>query len=270
MCYRLLKIPVLSGIVRRHSASYMSGLLFGDLSHWDEILGLVHCSDRDCLHDNTYCVGTRYSYVANIIRCLSRIPRGLIYPIPERALRMFRVMHPESIRVVMIGQDPYKGTCLYTGEQYAYGIAYYVNPRAVGVPKSLRNLAAEVVRTYPGTSIVDHNAMLCRWMSQGVFLTNMALTTSADTHDHVHDHSVMWGEFMRCFIKFVTRVNPDVIFVLMGRMAWDLERDMLSSRCIRTPHPVVRDNSFVGCNIFLAIDNMMMSLGVRDTDRISW
>jgi len=147
---------------------------------------------------------------------LKKVPKHCIRPKPGRIMRMFRIMPPESIRVFIMAQDPYPNSCLLTMTHHAYGIAFYNNPESIKVPKTLNTLIEEAQRDEGNILELEPNAMLRFWMSQGVFLTNAALTTAVGCERYLHDHGMIWEGFMRNFIGYLHSMNPDIVFVFFG------------------------------------------------------
>lgn len=90
---------------------------------------------------------------------------AVIYP--PRPLRALELTPPASVRVVILGQDPYHGP----GQ--AEGLAFSVAP-GIQVPPSLRNMFQELQRDL-GTP-PPANGSLVRWAEQGVLLLNTGLT----------------------------------------------------------------------------------------------
>lgn len=119
---------------------------------------------------------------------------------PSEPLRALELTPLESVRVVILGQDPYHGP----GQ--AEGLAFSVAP-GVRLPPSLRNIFKELERSLglaaPG------NGSLVRWARQGVLLLNTCLTVQAG---QAASHA-RWG--------------------------WEALTDRLMARVAELPHPVV-------------------------------
>lgn len=86
---------------------------------------------------------------------------------PPRPLRALEPTPFESVRVVILGQDPYHGA----GQ--AHGMAFSV-PDGVPLPPSLRNIFAELAADLGCAPPASGN--LQRWAAQGVLLLNTVLT----------------------------------------------------------------------------------------------
>jgi len=86
---------------------------------------------------------------------------------PPQPLRGLELTPFESVRVVILGQDPYHGA----GQ--AHGLAFSV-PDGVPLPPSLRNILAELSTDCGCARPASGN--LQRWAAQGVLLLNTVLT----------------------------------------------------------------------------------------------
>lgn len=85
---------------------------------------------------------------------------------PSQPLNALAQTPFDSVRVVILGQDPYHG------EGQAHGLAFSV-PQGIRPPPSLRNILAEVKRDLGREP--DPNALV-DWARQGVLLLNAVLT----------------------------------------------------------------------------------------------
>jgi uracil-DNA glycosylase len=90
---------------------------------------------------------------------------------PPQPLRALQLTPPKSVRVVILGQDPYHG------RGQAEGLAFSVAP-GVALPPSLRNIFKELQRDLgtPMPAFPDPGGSLVRWARQGVLLLNTCLT----------------------------------------------------------------------------------------------
>jgi uracil-DNA glycosylase len=86
---------------------------------------------------------------------------------PPQPLHALALTPFESVRVVILGQDPYHGA----GQ--AHGLAFSV-PDGVPLPPSLRNILAELSTDCGCARPASGN--LQRWAAQGVLLLNTVLT----------------------------------------------------------------------------------------------
>jgi uracil-DNA glycosylase len=99
----------------------------------------------------------------------NRLAQGsVIYP--SRPFRALDTLQPSTVKVVILGQDPYHGP------DQAEGLAFSVGP-GQKIPPSLRNIFKEIQRDLGVAMPTGPQAgSLVRWSEQGVLLLNTALT----------------------------------------------------------------------------------------------
>jgi uracil-DNA glycosylase len=166
-----------------------------------------------------------------------------IQPDKVDVLKIFRMLAPDDIKVVIVAQSPYE-----TSD--AGGIPF-VSKRG-NIPKTLEVLKNEVENIY-GCRIYDPNKMIYRWIKQGVFLLNSSLTIGVDDHipRYLRDHFDLWHEFIAKVLEYIC--TKDIPVILMGSVAWKYAVHIASSP-IKTPHPVSRgDKKFSGEESFAKI-----------------
>ena len=151
-----------------------------------------------------------------------------IYPSPENIFRVFDIK-PKDIKIVILGQDPY-----YNPGQ-AMGLAFSVNPD-VKTPKSLINIFKELKSDL---SVERTNPDLSDWHEQGVFLLNTALSVP---EKEPNKHKKYWKNFTNDLIKYLTKVNPNIIYIMWGNNAkafgQKIEKCLNSKDLIHySPHP---------------------------------
>lgn len=144
----------------------------------------------------------------------SRIAQGaVIYPPqPFRALALTPL---HSVKVVILGQDPYHGA----GQ--ANGLAFSVPP-GVRIPPSLRNVQKEIKRDAAQSVLAVSNTQptdgsLERWAQQGVLLLNTCLTVE-DGAPASHAKQG-WEVLTDEIIQTVCATQDCVVFLLWGAHA---------------------------------------------------
>jgi len=180
-----------------------------------------------------------------------------VYP-PERdTYAALRLTPLPSVRVVILGQDPYHGP----GQ--AHGLAFAV-PRGTAVPPSLRNVFAEL-RDDLGVPVPRHGN-LGHWARQGVLLLNSTLTVRAGAGSH---HGKGWEIFTDQVIRTVND-KPFVVFVLWGAHARKKKALINTSRhaVIEAPHPspLSAHHGFFGSRPFSRINEALTSAGLSDME----
>ena len=131
-----------------------------------------------------------------------------VYPPADQMFAALELTSPESVRVVILGQDPYPGA----GQ--ANGLAFSVAP-GVAIPRSLQNIFKSLspdLRYEPPT-----NGSLVPWARQGVLLLNTILTVEAGragSHEGFN-----WQQFTDAVIRAVSDSPEMVVFLLWGKRA---------------------------------------------------
>jgi uracil-DNA glycosylase len=172
-------------------------------------------------------------------------------PSKQDVMRIFKIVRPENVRAVIVGQSPYPN-------YHACGIPFMSSVN--GVPKTLEVIVQELKKEYNVSWEMQPNETIVQWIEQGVFILNIALTVPIDPE--AIDHLVLWEEFSRKVIRYITTINQNVPVLLFGKDAWRLENDVCSpSVAFKVPHPVSRSetNTFIGCNVFKKANNFLMN-----------
>jgi len=117
---------------------------------------------------------------ADVVAAISA-EQTTILPDSGDVFAAFREMEPETVRVVILGQDP------YPTPGHAHGLAFSVQADVTPLPRSLNNIFKELeddIGGKPNTGNLSH------WAKQGVLLLNSALTV------RVGD---LWGKHAQSF-----------------------------------------------------------------------
>ena len=128
---------------------------------------------------------------------------------PPQPLRALELTAPESVRVVILGQDPYHG------RGQAEGLAFSVAP-GVALPPSLRNIFKELQRDLgsPFPAFPQPGGSLVRWARRGVLLLNSCLTVE---EGQPASHSGRgWEHLTDAVIGKVSRDAAPKVFMLWG------------------------------------------------------
>lgn len=152
-----------------------------------------------------------------------------IYPPREFLFEAFRLCPLNSLRVVIIGQDPYHGP------SQAHGLSFSVNP-GIRFPPSLRNIFKELLTDQPGYE-VPLQGDLRPWAQQGVLLLNAILTVQAGLPG---SHAKLgWEHFTDQVIRHISNSCEHVVFLLWGNFAGSKSALIDSSRhlILRAAHP---------------------------------
>ncbi|MFP4187399.1 MAG: uracil-DNA glycosylase [Acholeplasmataceae bacterium] len=131
----------------------------------------------------------------------------IVLPPREKRLAALRLTPLDSVKVVILGQDPYHD------HGQAHGLSFSVEQGAY--PPSLKNVFKELVDDlnipYPRTG------NLTKWAKQGVLLLNTVLTV--ELHRPFSHRNKGWEGMTSELIKEVARKDAPVVFILWGNNA---------------------------------------------------
>lgn len=157
-----------------------------------------------------------------------------------------------SIKVVIIGQDPYHGP------HQAHGLAFSV-PSGVKIPPSLKNIFKEL-ETDLGINTPQHGN-LTPWSKQGVFLLNSALTVRANTP--LSHANIGWEKLTRSSIAYISSHLSHVVFMLWGKHAQAYQSiiDEKKHYILTSSHPspLSAYRGFLGCKHFSKCNDYLKS-----------
>ena len=95
---------------------------------------------------------------------------------PEQVFHALHITPVASVKVIILGQDPYHGVERLNGKAQAHGLAFSV-PDQVRCPPSLRNIFRELHQDLAIPK--PTHGCLTSWAAQGVLLLNTSLTVEA-------------------------------------------------------------------------------------------
>lgn len=133
---------------------------------------------------------------------------GLIFPPGSLIFNAFNCCRFNSLKAVIIGQDPYHGP----GQ--AHGLCFSVKD-GVSYPPSLVNIFKEISGDLGYDMPLSGN--LERWASQGVLLLNSVLTVQA--HKPGSHQNRGWEIFTDAVISRIAESEKHLVFMLWGSYA---------------------------------------------------
>ncbi len=186
--------------------------------------------------------------------------RGVVlYPPPPLIFNAFQKTPFHSVRVVILGQDPYH----QPGQ--AMGLSFSV-PKGIAVPRSLQRIYKELERDL-GIPPRQHGD-LTDWAQQGVLLLNAMLTVErgqAGSH-----RKVGWQLFTDAVIQAISSHKEGIIFLLWGNFAKGKRHLIDESRhhILEAVHPSpLAGNGFIGCGHFSRVNELLTARGEK---KILW
>ncbi len=182
-----------------------------------------------------------------------------VYPPAPNIFRAFDLCPFNSVKVVIVGQDPYHGPC------QANGLSFSVND-GVALPPSLKNIYKEIHNDL-GIS-PSSSGDLSRWASQGVLMLNSVLTVLANTPA---SHSgIGWEHFTDAVIQALNAQRKNIVYLLWGKYAQTKGSaiDRSQNLVLASAHPSPYSASlFFGNHHFSKCNEYLVS---RDIPPIDW
>ncbi len=186
--------------------------------------------------------------------------KGDVYPAPKNIFRALNLAPFDTVKVVILGQDPYHGP------KQANGLSFAVE-EGVAIPPSLRNIFKEIEKEF-GRPLVHTSGDLSRWATQGVLLLNSTLTVRAHSAGSHQTHG--WEEFTNEAIRKLSDERSGLVFILWGNYARmkgvhiDREKHLVLESA--HPSPFSAYNGFFGNNHFLKANEYLEAHGKKPID----
>lgn len=183
-----------------------------------------------------------------------------IYPPGLLFFNAFNTTPFESVKVVLLGQDPYHGP----GQ--AHGLCFSV-PDGITPPPSLVNIFKEL---HNDTGVpIPRSGNLTRWAQQGVLLLNASLSVRAN--EPMSHSKIGWAQFTDTVIAKVSSLKKNVVFILWGKFAQEKQAliDETKHLVLKAAHPspYSANNGFLGCRHFSKTNDYLVQNGI---DPIDW
>lgn len=153
----------------------------------------------------------------------------VVYPPEGELFAALKRTPPQSVRVVLLGQDPYHEA----GQ--AMGLAFAVPQCCAKLPPSLKNILKEY-HADTGAEPPGHPD-LTRWADEGVLLLNTTL--SVREHEAFSHAAIGWQEVTDAVIAALSRQSRPVVFLLWGKPAQE-KRTLIDEGVhgvLTAPHP---------------------------------
>jgi uracil-DNA glycosylase len=188
----------------------------------------------------------------------ARYAEGTVYPPRDRVLAALQLTPPETVRAVIVGQDP------YIRPNQAQGLAFSVPPDEP-LPPSLQNIYREL-RDDLGAA--PANGCLFPWALQGVLLLNAVLTVEAGQSNSHQGKG--WEEFTDSVFRHLGARERPLAFILWGAPAQRKAALVINPAhlILRAPHPspLSAHRGFFGSRPFSQVNRFLMENGDGEID----
>jgi uracil-DNA glycosylase len=182
-----------------------------------------------------------------------------IYPPGNQIFAAFDMTPFDSVKVVILGQDPYHG------KGQAHGLCFSV-PSGITPPPSLINIFEEI-RDDLGIPVPNHGN-LQSWARQGVLLLNATLTVRANQAGSHQNKG--WEIFTDQVIRILSNEKNGLVFLLWGKFAQAKECliDTNKHYILKAAHPspYSANAGFFGCRHFSKTNEIIHNQGKSEID----
>jgi len=184
----------------------------------------------------------------------------IIYPPGSKIFNALNLTPFTSVKVIILGQDPYHG------QNQANGLSFSVE---IGnkIPPSLQNIFKELysdLNIYP-----SQHGDLSNWAKQGVLLLNTILTVEASKPSSHSNKG--WEIFTDKILHSLSSLKDNLVFILWGKKAQEkiLLIDESKHKILKSTHPspYSANNGFFGSQPFSKTNFFLES---KNIDKINW
>ena len=177
-----------------------------------------------------------------------------VFPEEKNVFNALELTPFESVKVVILGQDPYHGF----GQ--AHGLSFSVQ-KGIPLPPSLKNIYKELQEDIGGELPTEGD--LSHWAKQGVLLLNTVLTVE---EGNANSHKGKgWERLTNRLIESLNELKHPVIFILWGKPAQDKEKLItnLNHVILKAPHPspLSAYRGFFGSKPFSRVNDILIQQG---------
>lgn len=183
-----------------------------------------------------------------------RYENTTVYPPKAKIFNAFAKCDYESLKVVILGQDPYHGA----GQ--AQGLCFST-PASIPNPPSMQNILKEITSDIGTCAVKDGD--LTPWARQGVLLINATLTVeAAKPKSHF---GLGWEIFTDNIIRHISENFDGIVFLLWGSPAIAKKSliDAHRHHILTAPHPspLSAYRGFFGCKHFSKTNALLKEQG---------
>ena len=165
-------------------------------SDWRELLG-------------NYFESTAWYLLEKNLQAVLDLDPSVVRPEPQHFFKALKLCPVDSVKAVILGQDPYHSPRLAQGLAFSIPAEIAVNSREF--PSSLRNISKALALEGFGSL---PNGDLHHWAQQGVLLLNTALSVKlgeAGSHTNLG-----WKSLIDYLISALVKQRPHLVWMLWG------------------------------------------------------
>ena len=199
-------------------------------------------------------------YFGNWIKCIDKnllfsiikqINVKTVTPNPKEWFRSFELCDYNSLKIVMLGQDPYPQRGVATG------ILFGNSTNTKNLSPSLEIIKESCINFEFQRNNIIFDSTLESWCKQGILMLNSALTTNIG---QVGAHNMLWRPFIKHLLIKISEYNTGIIYVLFGDVAKTFKPFIGKNNIIiEEKHPAYysRTNTRMSSSIFEEINKLI-------------
>ena len=184
----------------------------------------------------------------------------IIYPPGSKIFNALNLTPFTSVKVIILGQDPYHG------QNQANGLSFSVE---IGnkIPPSLQNIFKELNSDL--NILPSQHGDLSNWAKQGVLLLNTILTVESSKPSSHSNKG--WEIFTDKILHSLSSLKENLVFILWGKKAQEKISliDESKHKILKSSHPspYSANNGFFGSQPFSKTNFFLES---KNIDKINW
>lgn len=182
-----------------------------------------------------------------------------VYPPRQDMFSCFAACPLDSVKVVIIGQDPYHGP------EQAHGMSFSVRS-GVKLPPSLQNIFKELVDDIGGE--MPTSGYLEPWAKQGVLLMNTSWSVRRGQAGSHADYG--WMEFSENLLKMLNNYDQPLVFILWGAHAQKVGQVINDPKHLKIatahPSPFSAQRGFFGSKPFSRANDFLVKNNRKPVD----
>ncbi len=183
-----------------------------------------------------------------IIEIEQEVTKTKYTPAPEKVLRFLSVPL-SSVKIIILGQDPYPQEGVATGRAFEVGTLKSWNEPFNNI--SLKNILRSLYKAYSGRVIkfnelkakfdnefpvLPPDKLFSNWEGQGVLLLNTYFTCEVGKPG---SHKSIWGDFSLQLFRFISTFNDRIVWFLWGTHAIEYTRQLENIKAVASMHPMM-------------------------------
>lgn len=183
--------------------------------------------------------------------------RKPICPAQSNVFKAFRLCSLESLKIVMLFQDPYPQKGIATG------LALANNSETLDseLSPSLKVIKESVIDFEISHYCITFDPTLENWAKQGILMLNSALTVEMNK---IGSHAMLWRPFIAKLLRNLSEYDTAIVYVLFGRQAQTFKPYINSkfNHIIEIEHPAyfARKGTKMPHQLFIDISNKVKEI----------